>query len=760
MPAPKTESSLRTSSRIPGAPPTRRHLVLAGGGHSHVHVLKSLAMRPEPDTRVTVISPDPRAIYSGMVPGTLVGLYEDREGAIDVSALTARCGGTFLRDRVLRVDRKRQVVVAEQRGEIPFDLLSLDVGSRPRGIARFAGEPRIVGVKPVEDAAPRIAAFLASARQNGAGRVVVVGAGAGGVEVAFALRQRLANGTVSLIESSREVLPGGSPRMQRLLRSLVHRYGIRAFVERRFASIEGSRVLLDDGTALEADLVVWATGAEGLPWLAESGFSVDGQGFVVVDDSLRSVDDPAIFATGDCARMKSHPEMPRAGVYAVRQGPILEENLRRSLRGRPLLRYHPQSDFLSLISTGDGRAAMSYRGLAAHGRVFWQLKDWIDRRFIAKYRPPHATELRSGPEVAATMPMEPCGGCAAKVDPDALARVLRGLGAARGAGLPIGLEAPDDAAVLPRPKSGNLVFTVDAFPPFLPDPLLVGEIAALNAVSDVYAMGGSPTAALALVGVPSTDGAARESDLRQMMFGAERTLASLDVALAGGHSIESEAPLIGFAILGSVEDGQALTKAGVEVGDRLVLTKALGTGVVLAATRAGECPMEWSEATVAEMRRANDRAAACFQAAGVRSCTDVSGFGLAGHLGEMLRASRLACDVAIDDVPALPGALELLRRDWRSSADENLADALGRSIDPGELLPDDPRIALLRDPQTSGGLIAAVPQRCWKDVVLRLETAGVGAYTIGVAAEGPPGLLRIREEALDDDGSFGVEPSA
>lgn len=768
MPAPKTESSLRSPSRNParnpGATPTRRHLVLAGGGHSHVHVLRSLAMRPEPDTRITLVSPAARAIYSGMVPGTLVGLYEAHDGAVDVAALTARCGGTFLRDRVVRVDRKRRVVVTAERGEIPYDLLSLDVGSRPRGIETVAGDPRVVGVKPVEEAAPRIASFLERARESGSGRVVVVGAGAGGVEVAFALRQKLENGTVSLVEGGREILPGGSPRMQKLVRSLVRRYDIRAFVERRFESITDGRVWLDDGTELDADLVVWATGAEGLPWIAESGFSVDDLGFVRVDDSLRSIDADDVFAVGDCARMESHPAMPRAGVYAVRQGPILEENLRRSLRGRAPLRYHPQSDFLSLISTGDGRAAMSYRGLAAHGRIWWRLKDWIDRRFIAKYRPPKAGELRSGPEVAATMPMEPCGGCAAKVDPDALARVLRGLGTGAGS-LPIGLDAPDDAAVLPPPPSGNLVFTVDAFPPFLADPLLVGEVATLNAVSDVYAMGGTPTAALALVGVPSNDGPVRESDLRQMMLGAEQTLTRLGVALAGGHSIESETPLIGFAVIGSVESDRTMTKAGVQPGDRLVLTKALGTGVVLAATRAGECPIEWTDATVAEMRRGNDTAAACFGASGVRACTDVSGFGLAGHLGEMLRASGLAADVSADELPALPGALELLARDWRSSADENLADALGRSIEPVGVTPDDPRVALLRDPQTSGGLVAAVPETSWPTVRDQLERAGDAAHVIGVASEGPPGLIRLHlakaneSAGPSDEGEFRVDPA-
>lgn len=751
MPAPKTESSFDGQSRVPGTTPTRRHIVLVGGGHGHVHVLRSFAMRPEPNTRLTVISPTPLSVYSGMVPASLVGLYDVSEASIDVAALSARCGAAFYMDRVNAVDRHRQVIETDEHGEIPYDLLSLDVGSRPRGIESVRAAPLVVGVKPVEEAAPRIAAFLARAEEAGGGRVVVVGAGAGGVEVAFAIRQRLPGGTVSLIESGRDVLPGGSPRMQRLTRSLVRKYEIRAFVERRLDGVAADRVYLDDGTELEADLVVWATGAEGLPFLAESGFPVDDLGFVRVDDHLRAIDAPEVFALGDCARMESHPEMPRAGVYAVRQGPILEENLRRTLRARPLLRYRPQKDFLSLISTGDGRAAMSYRGLAHHGRAWWRLKDWIDRRFIEKYTPPDAEHLRSGPEVAATMTMDPCGGCAAKVDPDVLARTLASLTTGARGTLPIGLEAPDDAAVIPPPAEGNLVFTVDAFPPFLSDPLIVGEVAALNAVSDVYAMGGTPTAVLALVSVAAHDGRTREADLRQMMRGARRALDRLGIPLAGGHSIESESPLIGFAVIGSVRPERTMTKAGARDGDRLLLTKPLGTGVVLAASRAGECPVTWTDATIAAMREANDVASRCLAAHGVRSCTDVSGFGLAGHLAEMLRASAVGADLSVDDLPALPGALELLARDWRSSADENLTPALSRTIEPGNVAPTDPRIALLRDPQTSGGLVASVPEAVLPDLCARLTAEGIAAKVIGIVRAGVPGVIRLVPGSLVEE---------
>jgi selenide,water dikinase len=269
-------------------------------------------------------------------------------------------------------------------------------------------------------------------------------------------------------------------------------------------------------------------------------------------------------------------------------------------------------------------------------------------------------------------------------------------------------------------------------------------------------MGGTPTAALALVGVSARDGASREADLRQMMSGARAALDRLDVPLAGGHSIETDTPLIGFAVLGAVREDQTMTKGGASVGDRILLTKPLGTGVVLAATRAGECPPEWTEATITSMKEANDVAARCLNDAGIRCCTDVSGFGLAGHLAEMLRASDVGAELHADALPALPGALELLGHEWRSSADEALVESLREAVAPIDLPVDDPRLALLRDPQTSGGLVAAVPQRLWQDVRRRLAEAGLSGVPIGTVVAGAPGQIRVRSGGLVEDGESGL----
>ena len=729
----------------------RRHVVLAGGGHAHVHVLRSLAMRPVAGVRFTLMSPDPLSVYSGMVPGRLVGLYGEEEGWIDVAALAARAGATYLRDRMLSLDPKRGAIETEKHGTLSYDVLSLDVGSRPRGMDAVRGARIVVGAKPVEEAAPRIARFLDEARAGKIpARVVVAGGGAGGLEVAFALRKQLAGiagATVAVVESAPELLPGGSPAMRRLVARLSSRYDIATHLGTRVASVDDSHVALESGEALEASLVVWATGAKGLPFLAASGLPVDERGFLRVDDRLRSIAADAILAAGDCAALEGHPKLPRAGVYAVRQGPVLERNVRALAAGEPgeLTRYRPQRDALSLLSTGDGRAAVSYYGFASHGRFWWWLKDRIDRRFIARYAPPRTTSLRRASSVAANVPMAPCGGCAAKLAPDALASVLERLAIPTSESVAIGLAAPDDAAVLRVPGEGDLVFTIDAFPAPVDDLVAAGEIAAVNAVSDVYAMGGVPFAALALAGVRIADAKTREADLFQLLSGARRALSSLAVDLVGGHSVDAETPLIGFTVLGRVPPGRAITKGGARKGDLLVLTKPLGTGVVLAATRAGECPSTWTGIALDEMRRANDAAAAVFVEAGVRCCTDVSGFGLLGHLEEVLSASHVAADLWLGEIPALPGALELLACGWRSSADARLREALEATVEIPAGLEDDPRLALARDPQTSGGLLAAIAPEAWPKISAALVARGVRVARVGRVRAGPAGHMAVRE---------------
>ena len=714
-----------------------RHLVLVGAGHSHLRVLRSLAQNDWPDVQVTLVSPSSEVLYSGMVPGVLAGRHARSEAVIDAAALAARAEIAFVRDRVSSLDPDRRTLVTAGCGEIPWDILSLDPGAAPRDPGGWLRHEHVVAVRPIDLLERRLAAFVEGASSTRISpTVAVVGGGAAGVEIAFALAERLRGlhgARVVLAERGSTILSGRSLRARTCVARELARCGVELVVGRGPIEVDVDGLSAGGERVAAPALVVLATGAGAPGFLATSGLATDREGFLLVDRFLRSIDRPEVYAAGDCARPIDHPNLDRSGVFAVRQGPVLATNLRAAAgSGRGLQPFRPQAAVLSLLGSGSGRAIALWRGWAGAGRPWLRLKDRIDRAFVSAHRPPRASSPRSPEDVPfAADGMRPCGGCAAKVDARSLRTLLAGARGALGAeDVLIGLEAPDDAAVLRVPGGGDLVVTIDAFPPFCGDLHAVGEIAAVHAASDVVAWGGRPTAALLLLSVARDAGAAREATLGLLLHGVRSGLDRLGVPLVGGHTSTGDDTLVGLTIVGRLGDGPAWTRGGARPGDRLVLTRALGTGVVLAASAAGECPAAWTDAALAAMREGNATCPPILARFGVRACTDVSGFGFLGHLAEMLAASKVGARVDLDALPALPGALELAAVGWRSTADLANRHALGDVL-PHDAPWEDPRMVLACDPQTSGGLLVAVPAEATAGLLDDLRAAGIAAHLVG-----------------------------
>lgn len=371
----------------------RRRLVLVGGGHSHLHVLRMLGEAPLEGARVTLISPQAYSTYSGMVPGFLAGLYDLSELQIDLRALCTRAGVRFVRDHATRIETNAHRVCCETGTSFGYDLLSIDVGSVPRGAEDAAVRRFAVPLKPLSVAIERVEAFVATVHEDaGPATVAVVGAGAGGVEVAFAMAARLRGVqgcNVAVVERGPRPLAGYPPRVVERILRLFATHDIRYVGCGEVVSVGDGRLELRDGRRIATGLILWATGAAPPAFVRDSDLVKDGRGFPLVGDDLRSVSHADVFAAGDCATLHAYPDLPKAGVYAVREGPILAYNLRAALRGEgAVARYRPQRRFLSLLSTGDGRALLSYCGLALYGRWVWRLKDRIDRRFVDKHASP------------------------------------------------------------------------------------------------------------------------------------------------------------------------------------------------------------------------------------------------------------------------------------------------------------------------------------------------------------------------------------
>ncbi|MDH3519375.1 MAG: selenide, water dikinase SelD [Myxococcales bacterium] len=718
-------------------------LVLVGGGHAHVQVLRRVAMAPLPGVRLCVVLDRPVAVYSGMVPGCLAGDYAAHELEIDVLPLARRAGARVLLAAATGIDVKRRRIALEGRPPVVYDVASFDVGSGVRGLDLPGVREHALATRPIGHFVAHIEERLReAARDPGAPplRIAVVGAGAAGLELACALRARLRTAQraaqIHLVSDSARVLEDQPPRISRRAARAVALRGVELHLGMRVAHVEAGVVFFEDGGRLACDEIVWATGAAPHAWLAASALPVDARGFVRIESTLQVVGHPDLFAAGDCASYADHAWVRKAGVYAVRQGPLLDANLRARLRGEGLRAQRPQRDFLTLLNLGGGEALAAKWGLAAQGRAVWRVKDWIDRRFVRRFQ---VLAADAAPAAGFPRPRRmkreamTCGGCAAKLAAPALSRALDRLPPAPAdPSVCLGLARPDDAAALTLPRGDVLLASLDAFRAFCDDAWLVGRVAAVNAISDVFATGGRPRHALALVTLPETDLARAEETLYQVLSGVRESLDPLRVSLVGGHTTRGDALLVGLAVTGTLEPGQSLLSLdGLRPGQHLLLSKALGTGVVLAADRQGLARGVWLQGAFASMLRPNDAALRVARSFDAAACTDVTGFGLLGHLCEMLRASRASARLRLDALPALDGALALLARGVRSSA--HAQNALALSVLAGGA-PGEPRAAaeLLCDPQTSGGLLFGVAAERSAQALDALRAAGEsGAAAIG-----------------------------
>lgn len=359
-----------------------RHLLLVGGGHAHVEVLRAFADKPEPGTRLTLVSRTRLTPYSGMLPGCLARLYAEHEMMIDLAALARRAGATFhdIAATGFADGAPARVTLADGR-VIEADIVSFDIGITP-AIDAIPGAPdHAVPVKPIDGLIPRIAAMDAAPPAT----LAIVGGGPAGVELAFALHRRWPEAAVTLVTAG-DLVPGLNASMRRRVARALARAGIAAVTQAPVARVEAGSVVLADGRSVPAQAVLVATGARAPAWLAGTGLATTPDGFLAIGPDLRVSGSANVFAVGDCATSLSNPR-PKAGVFAVRQGPVLARNLRAALRGETLEAFTPQRNYLVLLSTADG-SAIGGRGswLAGEGRLLWWLKDRIDRNFMARYR--------------------------------------------------------------------------------------------------------------------------------------------------------------------------------------------------------------------------------------------------------------------------------------------------------------------------------------------------------------------------------------
>ena len=367
-----------------------KRLVLVGAGHSHARVLLDFANRPMPDIEIVLVSPVAQAPYSGMVPGWFAGHYAWEECCIDFVSLCRRADAVLRPASVIALDPGTQQLLLSDGQRIAYDWLSIDIGSTltPPDAERMT----LLPLRPLSALQVQWEALRDEVRTLAPGtpyRVAVIGGGAAGVESMLAVHRQFtrlapqAHVRFTLATQGRELLPGmAAGAVRRLGRHLASR-GIHVIHDFSADGIDGMHIVGSGDRKIAADAALWATGAQAYKWPRQAGLRVDERGFILVDECLRSVSHSNVFAAGDCAGWRK--PLPKAGVFAVRMGPVLSRNLRAAIEGKPLRMYAPQRRYLVLIGTGDEHAVAVRGGFAAEGGWAWRWKEAIDRRFLARY---------------------------------------------------------------------------------------------------------------------------------------------------------------------------------------------------------------------------------------------------------------------------------------------------------------------------------------------------------------------------------------
>ncbi len=728
--------------------PTYKDLVFIGGGHSHALVLKMWAMKPLPGVRLTLISPQVLTPYSGMLPGLIAGHYTLAETHIDLSRLCRYANARFIQAPVRGIDLSNKEITFADRSPLGFDLLSINSGISPdlriSGAAEFA-----TPVKPIAAFYPRwqaIKNYLRShdsvAKNAEAYRIAIVGGGAAGVELILAMHFALSSDpTINrplqfcLVQKG-EGLPENYPaRLQRKVGELFARLNIDVIANTRVEAVSANTLKGENNKNINFDCLFWCTNASAAAWLTGTGLGLDKQGFISVNQYLQSTSHDFVFAAGDIAQQENFSR-PRAGVFAVRQGPVLFNNLRKALLKQSLTVFRPQKTFLSLLACGEKTALACKPGgtmPSFSGKWVWRLKDRIDRRFMAMFSDlamaddggamPSVPELISGEKQADTSAAMRCGGCGAKVGASVLNRVMQRLAPVEHDGVVLGLNSPDDASAIEIPAGQVLVQSVDVFRALLDDPYVLGQISAEHALSDLFAMNARPHSALAIATLPYGAEAIVERDLLQIMSGAVAVLNENNCALIGGHTSEGAELSLGFSVNGTCKAEQLLQKGQAKIGHQLILTQPLGTGTLFAAHAQLAAKGEWISQAIAAMQLSNRQAGEIFYRHNASACTDITGFGLLGHLLEMLKPAGHGASISLNQLPVLDGALDCFAQGISSSLQPQNSHSAG-AINNAEQWRNHPLYPLLFDPQTSGGLLASVAESEVESCLQLLHKAG------------------------------------
>jgi selenide,water dikinase len=716
--------------------PTVSDLVLLGGGHANIQVLKMLAMNPIGGLRITLISDQTHSPYSGMIPGYLAGYYAYEDCHFDLRRICEELNQRFVKAKIIGIDPQRKKIQLENRAEVGYDCASINVGIAPESIANTSAEAalKLIPLKPISKFIAhwdRLIADLKAYKESELLQLAVVGAGAAGVEISIILKmlidQNKWNAEVSLIHRHEFLVSAKDLVAQRKLSKVLTERGIKVLQNTQaLKEQENGLVLKDDKGLIEIKSfyrVLMATQAAAPQWFERSGLPINPDGFLKVTEKLLVENETALFGAGDCIHFSPIP-LKKAGVYAVRQGMILEHNIRAFFTEKSRLKtFHPKKNVLSLITIGDHKALVHQDSISMlrwmWPSLLWTVKDAIDRRFMKRFqaktfsvKQQHFDKVMPTPKttlVPEDWEINTCGGCGSKLEASTLSLSLNKLDIPENDSVLLGVKAGEDCALTRFSEHTLCLQSIDQFRSFISDFYLLGQIATQHALSDIYAMGGvAKTAQVGLTLGPANKKIHQE-DIFQVMSGVLDILTKSGASLVGGHTGEGLELAISIAVQGEVRPEQVLRKQLAQSGNCLILTKPIGVGVVFAANMFAQANGKLVDEVLSSMLQSNKTAIEIIKIFDVSGCTDITGFGLLGHAFEMLgKNGDHALGIKIDykAIPLFDGVGELFAKGYYASIAQKNYESLSALLS-AEV--SNQEFPALFDPQTSGGLLFSVP---------------------------------------------------
>ena len=694
--------------------PITNDLVLIGGGHSHLSVLMKLSKRPINGNRITLITNEIDTPYSGMIPGYIEGIYSWRDSHIDLYRLCLKLNVRFIHAEVERVSAYEKEIYFKDRPKIKFDVLSINTGIQSNNREIKGAAKYCLPVKPISKLANNFLNKITNFKS-----IAFIGGGAGSVELALAIKKRFLNINqdikITIITGKRGLLSTFPQKTKLTSLKTLEKFKIDIIEYKRVLEVKPKQIILSDKSMLKIDKAILSTNSMTPKWLAKSDILLTKDNYILVNKSFQT-NYKYVFASGDVIDFNNQ-NLKKAGVFAVRSGKPLAINIKQFILGKKLVEYKFNKNYLALIGTSKRSAIATKYNLTFNSRFFFYLKKYIDQNFIKKFsdfkiRKKFTLEalktdvlnifVKHKEKITDENDIMQCKGCAAKVPLNALKQAL-----------PKDIVSTSEDAVS-VPGQPELYQTVDMISSIITDPFLLGKIAANHSISDMVSVNSKITSAMMILQLPLSKTEINSRDLEQVLLGANEIFKTIDCPLIGGHTMigKDKDPIIGFSILGQKQKKIKIMKnrRKIKTKDLLILTEKIGSGLIFAGINNYLIDSYFQTDVIKQMIKGNLNFGKISNHLNILSMTDITGFGLANHLLNLIKRdnSKTGLTIYPNKIPLFEGVNECLNKDIKSSLFKSNYDIAQKDIiykrDKSKL--DN----ILYDPQTVGGIAFIIPQ--------------------------------------------------